>query len=104
MLAVKAGADVIILDGMQGGTAATQSVFIEHVGIPTMAAVPQAVEALQEMVERRRGTETGIAAVQCLEGDAVWKAGDEGLWPRELAKAAAETGAEIPSRHLCRVC
>src|SRR5829696_4404627 len=31
-LAVKAGADVIVLDGMQGGTAATQEVFIEHVG------------------------------------------------------------------------
>ena len=33
-LAVKAGADVVVLDGMQGGTAATQEVFIEHVGIP----------------------------------------------------------------------
>jgi glutamate synthase domain-containing protein 2 len=48
-LAVKAGADVIVLDGMQGGTAATQDVFIEHVGIPILAALPQAVEALQEM-------------------------------------------------------
>src|SRR3954469_1265131 len=37
-LAVKSGADVIVLDGMQGGTAATQDVFIEHVGIPTMPA------------------------------------------------------------------
>ena len=33
-LAVKAGADAIVLDGMQGGTAATQDVFIEHVGQP----------------------------------------------------------------------
>ncbi|MFZ3392282.1 FMN-binding glutamate synthase family protein [Rhodococcus sp. 105337] len=48
-LAVKAGADVIVVDGMQGGTAATQDVFIEHVGIPTLAAIPQAVQALQEM-------------------------------------------------------
>jgi glutamate synthase domain-containing protein 2 len=47
-LAAKAGADVIVLDGMQGGTAATQDVFIEHVGIPTLAAIPQAVQALQE--------------------------------------------------------
>ncbi len=47
-LAVKAGADVVVLDGMQGGTAATQGVFIEHVGIPTLAALPPAVEALQE--------------------------------------------------------
>jgi glutamate synthase domain-containing protein 2 len=48
-LAVKSGADVIVLDGMQGGTAATQDVFIEHVGIPILAAIPQAVEALQEL-------------------------------------------------------
>jgi glutamate synthase domain-containing protein 2 len=37
-LAVKAGADVVVIDGMQGGTAATQDVFIEHVGIPTLPA------------------------------------------------------------------
>src|SRR4029079_15454281 len=41
-----AGADVIVVDGMQGGTAATQTVFIEHVGVPTLAAVRGAVEAL----------------------------------------------------------
>jgi glutamate synthase domain-containing protein 2 len=34
---------------MQGGTAATQLAFIEHVGIPTLAAVRQAVEALDEL-------------------------------------------------------
>src|SRR5271170_4730344 len=38
-LAVKAGADVVVLDGMQGGTAATQTVFIENVGLPTLAAI-----------------------------------------------------------------
>jgi glutamate synthase domain-containing protein 2 len=48
-LAVKAGADAIVLDGMQGGTAATQDVFIEHVGIPILAAIPPAVSALQEL-------------------------------------------------------
>jgi glutamate synthase domain-containing protein 2 len=48
-LAVHAGADVVVVDGMQGGTAATQDVFIEHVGIPTLAAIPQAVQALQEL-------------------------------------------------------
>ena len=36
-LAVKAGADVLSLDGMQGGTAATQEVFIENVGQPTLS-------------------------------------------------------------------
>ena len=48
-LAVHSGADVIVVDGMQGGTAATQTVFIEHVGIPTLAAVQQAVSALEEL-------------------------------------------------------
>src|SRR5207244_11599467 len=48
-LAVKAGADVVVIDGMQGGTAATQQVFIEHAGIPTLAALPLAVEALDDM-------------------------------------------------------
>ena len=52
-LCVKSGADVIVIDGMQGGTAATQQVFIEHTGIPTLAAVRQAVEALEEVDPRR---------------------------------------------------
>ena len=53
-LAVKSGADVVVLDGMQGGTAATQDVFIEHAGIPTLPALRQAVEALQEMGLHRK--------------------------------------------------
>ncbi len=48
-LCVKAGADVIVLDGMQGGTAATQEVFIEHVGMPTLACIRPAVKALQDL-------------------------------------------------------
>jgi methylamine---glutamate N-methyltransferase subunit C len=56
-LAVKSGADVVVLDGMQGGTAASQDVFIEHVGIPTLAAVPPAVEALQELGVHRTGVQ-----------------------------------------------
>jgi glutamate synthase domain-containing protein 2 len=53
-LAVKAGADVVVMDGMQGGTAATQDVFIEHVGIPILAAIPQAVESLLELDMHRK--------------------------------------------------
>src|ERR1700704_450627 len=53
-LAVKAGADVVVLDGMQGGTGATQDVFIEHAGIPTLPALRQAVEALQELGMHRK--------------------------------------------------
>jgi len=48
-LAVKAGADVVVIDGMQGGTAATQDVFIEHVGLPTLACIRPAVKALQDL-------------------------------------------------------
>ena len=79
-LAVKAGADVIVLDGMQGGTAATQEVFIEHVGIPILAAIPQAVESLQELDMHRRvqlvvsgGIRTGadVAKALALGADAV---------------------------------
>ena len=59
-LAVHAGADVVVVDGMQGGTAATQEVFIEHVGIPTLAALPQAVQALAELgVHRPRASGGG---------------------------------------------
>ncbi len=53
-LAVKSGADVVVLDGMQGGTAATQDVFIEHVGIPILAAIRPAVQALQDMGMHRK--------------------------------------------------
>jgi methylamine---glutamate N-methyltransferase subunit C len=53
-LAVKAGADVVVLDGMQGGTAATQTVFIEHVGLPILAAIRPAVQALQDLGLHRR--------------------------------------------------
>lgn len=72
-LAVKSGADVIVVDGMQGGTAATQDVFIEHVGIPTVAAIPQAVQALQEMGMHREvqlivsgGIRNGADVAKCM--------------------------------------
>jgi glutamate synthase domain-containing protein 2 len=79
-LAVHAGADVVVVDGMQGGTAATQEVFIEHVGIPTLAAIPQAVQALQELGMHRKvqlvvsgGIRTGadVAKAMALGADAV---------------------------------
>lgn len=53
-LAAKSGADVVVVDGMQGGTAATQEVFIEHVGIPTLPAVREAVRALTELGLHRK--------------------------------------------------
>ena len=57
LLAVKSGADVIVVDGMQGGTGATQECFIEHVGIPTLPAVRMAAEALKELSMHREGVQ-----------------------------------------------
>src|SRR6201996_1275375 len=79
-LAVKSGADVVVLDGMQGGTAATQEVFIENVGIPILAAIRPAVQALQELGMHRKvqlivsgGIRTGadVAKALALGADAV---------------------------------
>ena len=72
-LAVKAGADCVVLDGMQGGTAATQDVFIEHVGIPTIAAIPEAVRALKDLGVHR-GSVKLIAAGGIRSGADVAKA------------------------------
>jgi hypothetical protein len=47
-----------------------------------------ALEGLQCMVERRRGGETGVKSVQLLEGDEVWKAGEQGRYSKELLTAA----------------
>jgi glutamate synthase domain-containing protein 2 len=72
-LAVKAGADAIVLDGMQGGTAATQDVFIEHVGLPTLAAIRPAVQALHDLGLHRKvqlivsgGIRNGADVAKCL--------------------------------------
>jgi glutamate synthase domain-containing protein 2 len=70
----------VVLDGMQGGTAATQEVFIEHIGIPILAAIPPAVQALQELGMHRKvqlivsgGIRTGadVAKALALGADAV---------------------------------
>ncbi len=47
-----------------------------------------ALEAMQCMIERRRGGESGVRAVQLIQGDAVWKAGEEGRWSKQLLTAA----------------
>jgi hypothetical protein len=47
-----------------------------------------ALEAMQCMIERRKGGETGVRAVQTIQGEAVWKAGREGRWPERLLTAA----------------
>jgi glutamate synthase domain-containing protein 2 len=109
-LAVKAGADVVVLDGMQGGTAATQDVFIEHVGQPTLACIRPAVQALQDLGMHRKvqlvvsgGIRTGadVAKALALGADAV-SIGTAALvalgdndpkWESEYQKLGSTTGA-----------
>jgi len=48
-LAWKAGADVVVIDGMEGGTGASPDLLLEHTGIPTLAAVCEARAALEDV-------------------------------------------------------
>jgi len=48
-LAAKAGADVIVIDGMEGASGASPEVLFDHTGIPTIAAVVEARRALEEI-------------------------------------------------------
>jgi hypothetical protein len=56
-----------------------------------------ALESLQSMLERRTRGQQGVRAVQCLEGDAVWRAGDQGVWSWELLEHAL---GRSPSRNV----
>ncbi len=79
-IAVKDGFDFVELDGMQGSTGAGSAEVIDHVGIPTLAAIVEAVEALEEIGRRgdiqivlMGGLRDGVDAVKalCLGADAV---------------------------------
>ena len=71
---------MVVVDGMQGGTAATQDVFIENVGQPTLACIRPAVRALQDLGMHREvqlivsgGVRSGadVAKALALGADAV---------------------------------
>ena len=79
-IAVKDGFDFIELDGMQGSTGAGSAEVIDYVGIPTLAAIIEAEEALAEIGRRddieiilMGGMRDGVDAVKglCLGADAV---------------------------------
>ena len=53
------------------------------------------LEALQVMMERRKGGENGVKAVTCLTGKDVWKAGDAGRWSWDLLDAALSRGESV---------
>jgi hypothetical protein len=56
------------------------------------------LEVLQSMIEARAGGETGVARVQYLGGDALWRAADAGLWSPDLLQAAWDVEPERPDR------
>lgn len=62
------------------------------------------LEVLQCMVERRAASEIGVAAVTCLEGQAVWDAAAQGRWSRDLAEAACAAIREKPDGTMEKHC
>lgn len=56
------------------------------------------LDCFQCLVERRRGGETGVKWVQCLQGDAVWRALDDGLISKETFDAALAQVCDNPDR------
>ena len=75
------------------GAAIEEALAVGYGGIESYGF--HALEMLQCMVERRQGGETGVVEVQALEGDAVWKAGDDKRWSRPLLSAALATSTEL---------
>ncbi|MBV6430795.1 MAG: hypothetical protein IANPNBLG_00914 [Bryobacteraceae bacterium] len=56
------------------------------------------IELLQAMVERRRGGETGVARIRCVEGDEVWQLGKAGEWSQDLLDAALSRRINPPQK------
>lgn len=71
------------------GTKITRAVSIHGGGLESYDF--HGFEVLQSIVEARAGGETGIASVQLLTGDALWRAADAGAWSPTLAEAAMAT-------------
>jgi hypothetical protein len=76
------------------GCAIEAAVGIGYSGLDSYGA--HAMECFQCLVERRRGAETGVKWVQCLQGDAMWQTLDSGVVPKDLFDAALALVASQP--------
>ena len=72
-IAAKAGADVVVVDGAEGGTGASPELLLNHTGIPTISAIRAAREALDEAgmtgkvsLVAAGGIRSGVDAAKCL--------------------------------------
>ena len=72
-IAAKAGADVVVVDGAEGGTGASPELLLNHTGIPTLSAIRPAREALDECGMTGKvslvisgGIRSGVDAAKCL--------------------------------------
>ncbi len=79
---------------LRAGTPLDGALAVGYGGIESYGFHP--LETLQVFAERRRGGETGVRAVQCLQGDAAWDAARKGLWSRALLDAAV---APVPIKN-----
>jgi methylamine---glutamate N-methyltransferase subunit C len=72
-VAAKCGADVIVLDGMEGGTGASPELLLDHTGVPTISAVPAARRALDDTgmsgkvdLVAAGGIRSGVDVAKCM--------------------------------------
>ena len=113
-VAAKSGVDVIVLDGMEGGTGASPELLLDHTGVPTMSAIAAARRALDDTgmsgkvkLVAAGGIRSGVDVAKCLAlgADAVM-IGTAGLIslgcnsPRYL-ESYAELGTEPGRCHHC---
>ena len=113
-IAAKAGVDAIVFDGMEGGTAASPTIQLDHAGIPTVAAIAEASEALADMGKKDTmkiivggGIRNGADAAKCiaLGADVVYlgtapiiamAATSRSTWRTTPASAPRPTSAALP--------
>ena len=72
-IAAKAGVDVIVVDGAEGGTGASPELLLNHTGIPTISSIRAAREALDDCgmsgkvsLVAAGGIRSGTDAAKCL--------------------------------------